>query len=331
VTVWISLEETEGDLSEGVVSIPGVLLCDVSPPSFSAVELTDVFPEVDEARGTFSMSVRVQMDEPSSVYWAVYRNLTCIKGEPTLQDIREGATLRNSTCECQGAEGDCEVVDFGTFNVDTAGDLQAVFEIAGDLSPLPFDVLLNSTDSKLRCFNGSLGTQASDTCHLYLWAGDDLPTHNSVQSQCADGADSRNGPSTCSAAQVSCAQPPITDGDGQQEGDAINWQEEPFFVVTINKTLAEDLASPGVSAVSASRERPMKVQFSLESSEPPIFTFGPISPQRCRVRTVYGWSLSWTGPAWSPSWSQTSKRAGRTSSLAVWAGPCRWVTGAQWY
>lgn len=96
-----------------------------------------------------------------------------------------------------------------------------------------------------RCFNGSLGTQASDTCHLYLWAGDDLPTHNSVQSQCADGADSRNGPSTCSAAQVSCAQPPITDGDGQQEGDAINWQEEPFFVVTINKTLAEDLASPG--------------------------------------------------------------------------------------
>lgn len=44
-----------------------------------------------------------------------------------------------------------------------------------------------------------------------------------------------------------------------------------------------------------------------------------------RVRTVYGWSLSWTGPAWSPSWSQTSKRAGRTSSLAVWAGPCRRV------
>lgn len=60
-------------------------------------------------------------------------------------------------------------MDFGTFNVDTAGDLQAVFEIAGDLSPLPFDVLLNSTDSKLRW---------SDTLLAFLPRADSLqPCH----------------------------------------------------------------------------------------------------------------------------------------------------------
>jgi len=277
VTVWVSIEETEGELGEGVVSIAGILMRDTSPPSFSVIELTDAFPVVDEALGTFSMSVRVQMDEPSSVYWAVYRNLTCITGDPTLQEIREGATLQPPVCQCSGDEDDCAVVDFGTFDVDADGDLEAVIEIAGDLSPLPFDELINAPESEMRCFSGSFGPEASDTYHLYLWSGDDLPTHNSVEPRCADRAGAGNGPSTCGAVEVSCAQPPVAEGDGQTAVGTINWQEEPFYLVTINQTLT-DPANNGVSGVSASQERPLKVQFSLESSEAPIFTLGPNLP-----------------------------------------------------
>lgn len=45
------------------------------------------------------------------------------------------------------------MVDFGTFDVDADGDLEAVIEIAGDLSPLPFDELINAPESEMRCRN----------------------------------------------------------------------------------------------------------------------------------------------------------------------------------
>jgi hypothetical protein len=102
VTVYMVLEEFEGEIGEGLFSIAGVLLRDTSSPSFTAIELTDEFPSVDEAQGTFSMDVSVRLNEPSAVFWAVYRNLSCITGDPSLEDIQEGATLQAPICQCEG-------------------------------------------------------------------------------------------------------------------------------------------------------------------------------------------------------------------------------------
>lgn len=124
-----------------------------------------------------------------------------------------------------------------------------------------------------RCFSGSFGPEASDTYHLYLWSGDDLPTHNSVEPRCADRAGAGNGPSTCGAVEVSCAQPPVAEGDGQTAVGTINWQEEPFYLVTINQTLTDPANNGGglpPDFPRSYRERPPNPQCRIPISlEPP--------------------------------------------------------------
>lgn len=47
--------------------------------------------------------------------------------------------------------------------------LGAVHSLGGDLSPLPFQSLLNASEDRLKCFQGGLG-QATDT-YTVSWRG----------------------------------------------------------------------------------------------------------------------------------------------------------------
>lgn len=100
ITVFLAVEQSQGVLDDNVVSLSGILLLDTSPPVYEAIELLG--GAVDDVRGTFEFSMQVTLNEPGAVYWAVYRDYSCITGNRSLEELRAGSTLPSSECDCNG-------------------------------------------------------------------------------------------------------------------------------------------------------------------------------------------------------------------------------------
>lgn len=112
----------------------------------------------------FSLRLPLGVSEPSALHYAVYRSLPCVRGEPSIGELRAAARLPPSKCSC-ASQADCDPVASGNDTL-TAGVLANVYTIQGLLPPNPFDSLRGVSDQLLTCNNGACGCFLHARCCL---------------------------------------------------------------------------------------------------------------------------------------------------------------------
>lgn len=269
----------------GVASLAAILTPYVVAPTFAALAATNV--SVDEGSGTFGLRLEARLDRPGRVFYAMYRNYSCITGPPSTTDITVGAALPASVCKCDDPAY-CQVVASGGVDV-TADGLNASVTVAGDLSPLAFESLRNASDDKLKCFKGGLG-QATDTYNVFLVAANAQPTRTGLVPQCnsferaqaaVGGADSS---ADCPAVpHLACSQVQARpDQQTLQSGAPLAWPS-----VQNSSGSSDTLVWQAPQGASAAG-RPARVQLSLESGAAPSFAYGPVMPEAMRTGDSFG-------------------------------------------
>lgn len=116
-----------------------------------------------ETTQQFTVHLPVSVSVPgSTVYYALYRDLSCVGGTPTVQEVLQGATLPSPRCTCSNA-ADCRPVAKGSVAATGSGGAAmtgVTVSATGAMPPNPYAALANSTTSQLTCTNGE-GRQES--------------------------------------------------------------------------------------------------------------------------------------------------------------------------
>ncbi|KAL4457403.1 hypothetical protein ABPG75_012268 [Micractinium tetrahymenae] len=286
-----------------VAKLSGILLPTTVPPTFT--RLSGVNVSVDEARGTFALQLSAELDRPGQVFYSLYRNYSCIKGDPSVADIVAGNALGSGVCACDDATY-CARAAAGSFAVPAQGQLTA-HSVGGELSPLPFQSLRNATDTQLKCFQGGLG-QATDTYNIYLVAGNALPSYTGLAPQCSSFAQAAavataaaSGgavDATCPAApQLACAQSQLRpDSQTLQSGAVVAWATGASNSSGSGANASTSVFWQAPSGV-ATTGKPARAQLSLEGGTVPAFTYGPVFPADLRTGSGFGLQFALDKPA----------------------------------
>ncbi|PNH00991.1 hypothetical protein TSOC_013152 [Tetrabaena socialis] len=217
-------------LLETVVAISGVLTPDRVAPTFTAVGMLQNLT-ADSQR--FTMRLPVALSEPGTVFYAVYRNSSCIAGDQVaVASVLGGAPLPPSTCWCADRAA-CEPVATG--NATLRGDvLSDTLTLSGLLPPNPYAALRGASGDQLTCGNAALPPPASAAHVLYLAAQDDLPTYKDWAVTCTPPVSSPG--SACGAiARAPCTAAPPVPGSGM---GGVNQQTRPYSHVQLTAMAA---------------------------------------------------------------------------------------------
>lgn len=101
----------------------------------------------------FNLRLPIAVNEPSVLHYAVYRRVSCISAEPSIEELRSAARLPASKCACT-SRTDCDPVAYGNDTL-AEGVLANVYTIQGLVPPNPFDFLRGAGEQLLTCRNGA--------------------------------------------------------------------------------------------------------------------------------------------------------------------------------
>ncbi|KAK9817698.1 hypothetical protein WJX72_000826 [[Myrmecia] bisecta] len=255
-TVFLAAQDSNGNVAPTASVLNGIITRDSIPPTFTSIALLN--PIIDQNAGTFQLDLEASLTEPAQVFYAIYRDYSCVSGDPAIGDELAGLALPPAVCSCN-TTGECSVVTSGSFLVD--GGLSSNQTLAGQLSPLPFEALRDTPVDQLKCFTTSLA-HATDNYKVYLVARDNITTYNGLADACTVRPRTILPASGCVTTVFNdCNQARVTpDIPNLQGGSYLPWQNS---------------GNGSYVASGADAAFPARLGVSLASTNLPHFTLDP--------------------------------------------------------